>query len=209
MSGAAAQNRFAPPRAEVEDQFEGETVMVDAGRGERFLAALIDGVLPVVIGIGIAVAVAIPAYQRHQQEAVRGIEPPALGSANHLSTTWAWIGGLVLLAYLVYSLVLVFLYGQTFGKRMMGIRVVRLDGTRVAFSRFIFLRWLPTALLGAIPFIGWIVNLVDPLLIFRESSRCLHDDIADTRVVGASASADATLRGDPKYAGSNLRTINF
>jgi uncharacterized RDD family membrane protein YckC len=126
-----------------------------------------------------------------------------------MSITWAWIGGLLLLAYLVYSLVLVFLYGQTFGKRAMGIRVVRVDGSRVAFSRIVFLRWLPTALLGAIPFIGFIVNLVDPLLIFRESSQCLHDDIADTRVVGAAASAHATLRGDPKYAGANLRTINF
>ena len=209
MAGAAAQNRFAPPRAEVEDQHDGDAVMADAGRGERFLAALIDGVVPVVIGIGIAVAIAIPAYQRHQQEQVRGIEPPALGSGNHMSITWAWIGGLLLLAYLVYSLMLVFLYGQTFGKRVMGIRVVRVDGSRAAFSRIVFLRWLPTALLGAIPFIGFIVNLVDPLLIFRESSQCLHDDIADTRVVGAAASAHATLRGDPKYAGANLRTINF
>ena len=209
MSGAAAQNRFAPPRAEVEDQHDGEAAMADAGRGERFLAALIDGVLPMVIGVGIAVAIAIPAYQRHQQELVRGIEPPALGSANHLSSTWVWLGVLVLVAYFIYSLVLVYLYGQTVGKRAMGIRVVRVDGSRVALSRIVFLRWLPTALLGAIPFLGWIVQLVDPLLIFRESSQCLHDDIADTRVVGAAASAHATLRGDPKYAGANLRTISF
>jgi len=105
--------------------------------------------------------------------------------------------------------VLVYLYGQTFGKRAMGIRVVRTDGARVAFSRFIFLRWLPIAMIGSIPFVGWIASLLDPLLIFRESRRCLHDDIAGTRVVTAASSADATLRGDPKYAGANLRTISF
>jgi uncharacterized RDD family membrane protein YckC len=209
MSGAAAQNRFAPPRAEVEDQVDGDAVMVDAGRGARLLATLIDGVLPALLGIGMAVAVAIPAYQRHQQEHVRGIEPPALGSGNHLSTTWAWIAGLLLLAYFVYSLVLVYLYGQTVGKRAMGIRVVRVDGSRVAFSRIVFLRWLPLALVGAIPFVGGIVGLIDPLLIFRESRQCLHDDIANTRVVEAATSAHATLRGDPKYAGANLRTISF
>ena len=40
---------------------------------------------------------------------------------------------------------LVYLYGQTFGKRMMDIRVVRIDGSRVTFARFVFLRWLPLA----------------------------------------------------------------
>ena len=92
---------------------------------------------------------------------------------------------------------------------MMNIRVVRVDGSRVTFARFVFLRWLPLAIVGCIPFVGGLVGLIDPLLIFRESSRCLHDEIADTRVVGAATSVDATLRGDPKYAGANLRTIAF
>ena len=78
----------------------------------------------------------------------------------------------------------------------MDIRVVRVDGSRVSFARFVFLRWLPLAIVGCIPFVGGIVALIDPLLIFRESRRCLHDDIADTQVVTAASSVDATLRGD-------------
>ena len=206
MSGVASQNRFAPPRADVEDQPDAEAGLVEAGRGARFLAVLIDGVLPMIFGILVAVAVAIPFYERYQQEHVPGIEPPALGT-RHMSMIWAWLGGFGLLAYFVYSIALVYLYGQTFGKRMMDIRVVRVDGSRVTFARFVFLRWLPLAIVGCIPFIGGIVGLIDPLLIFRESSRCLHDDIADTRVVTAASSADATLRGDAKYAVANLRTI--
>jgi len=210
MSGAIEQNRFAPPRAEVGDSADAQAWMVDAGRGERFLAALIDGLVPTIALIGILVAVALPAYENYRQQHVPGIEPPPLGSGHHVTTSWAWLGTLALVGYLIYSAALVYLYGQTFGKRAMGIRVVRMDGARVDFSRFIFLRWLPVAVLGCIPLVGWIVTLlVDPLLIFRESRQCLHDEFANTRVVTAASSTEATLRGDPKYAGAHLRTISF
>jgi uncharacterized RDD family membrane protein YckC len=210
MSAVASQNRFAPPRADVEDQYDAEAQMVDASRGARFLAVLIDGLLPAIIGIGIALAVAMPAYRSYRQAHVPGIAPPPLGSTNHMmTTTWAWLGGLALLAFFVYSIVLVHRYGQTFGKRMMGIRVVRTDGSRVTFARFIFLRWLPLFILSLIPIIGYVAGLLDPLLIFRDSRQCLHDSIADTKVVTAASSVDATLAGDAKNASANLRTISF
>ena len=209
MSGAIAQNRFAPPRADVEDQHDEEARMVDAGRGDRFLAALIDGLVPVIAVILVLAAVALPAYENYKQSHVSGIEPPPLGSGHHLSTTWAFLGGLALVGYFVYSIVLVYLYGQTFGKRTMNIRVVRVDGSRVSFARFVFLRWLPLAVVRFVPLVNFIVWLLDPLLIFRDSRRCLHDNIADTRVVTAASSVEATLNGDPKYAGAGLRTIDF
>ena len=209
MSGAVAQNRFAPPLADVEDQAELEASMVDAERGARFLAILIDSLLPVIIGIIIAVSVAMPAYENYKQQHVPGIEPPALGTGHHMTTLWAYAGGCALAVFFIYSAALVYLYGQTFGKRMMGIRVVRTDGSRVTYARFIFLRWLPLAVVGGVPVLGFVASLLDPLLIFRDSRQCLHDNIADTKVVTAASSVDATLRGDPKYAGANLRTISF
>jgi hypothetical protein len=39
--------------------------------------------------------------------------------------------------------------------------------------------------LASIPVIGTIYGLLDVLLIFRASRRCLHDNIADTIVVTA------------------------
>jgi uncharacterized RDD family membrane protein YckC len=209
MSGVAAQNRFAPPRAEVDDHHDVQAKMVDASRGARFLAILIDGLLPAAIGIGIAAAVAIPAYQNYKQAHVPGIEPPPLGSGNHMTMTWAYLAGLALLAFFVYSAVLVHRFGQTVGKRMMGIRVVRTDGSRVGFGRFIFLRWLPLFVVGFIPVIGFVSSLLDPLLIYRDTRQCLHDNIADTKVVTAASSVDATLSGDAKNAVANLRTISF
>jgi uncharacterized RDD family membrane protein YckC len=88
----------------------------------------------------------------------------------------------------------------------MGIRVVRTDGTRVGFGRFIFLRWLPVMLLGMIPLLGYVVSLLDVLLIFRENRLCLHDNFADTKVVTATTSEGATLLGS---SGVQLRTISF
>jgi len=209
MSDGISENRFAPPRADVRDQQDGEAHMVTATRLSRFLAILIDSVAPLVIGVFIGAAVAIPAYERYKQQHVPGIAPPPLGTTHHLTLAWAWLAGLLLLGYFIYSAVLVYLYGLTFGKRMMGIRVVRMDGGRVAFARFIFLRWLPLTLLGLVPLVRYFIGLVDSLLIFRASSRCLHDDIADTQVVTAGSSVDATLNGDAKYAGASLRTIAF
>ena len=209
MSGMAEGNRFAPPRADVQDQHDGDAHMVVATRLSRLLATLIDSAAPFVIGLLIIVAVAIPAYERYQQQHVPGIAPPPLGTTHHATIVWAWVGGLLLLGFFIYSVVLVYLYGQTVGKRLMGIRVVRMDGRRVTFARFIFLRWLPLVLLGLVPLVRYVIGLVDSLLIFRASSRCLHDDIADTQVVTAESSVDATLNGDAKYTGTALRTITF
>ena len=209
MSGAAAQNRFAPPRAEVEDQHDVQVEMVDAPRGIRLVAFLIDSLLPAIVGIGVVVAVAIPAYQSYQQAHVPGIAPPALGTANHMTLTWVYAAGLVLLAFFIYSAMLVYRYGQTFGKRVMGIRVVRTDGSRVAFGRFIFARWLPLAILSALPLLRYVMFLVDSLVIFRNSRQCLHDNFADTKVVTAASSEEATLAGRSGSYGANLRTISF
>ena len=209
MSAGNAENRFAPPRAEVEDQLDGEAQMVTATRASRFLACLIDSVGPLVITVLILAAVALPAYERYKQRHAPGIAPPPLGTTHHMTIAWAWLGGLLLIGYFIWSAVWVYRYGQTVGKRAMGIRVVRMDGSRVAFSRFIFLRWLPLAVLGAVPLVRYVIGLVDSLLIFRASSRCLHDDIAGTQVVTAESSADATLAGDPKYASASLRTFSL
>ena len=73
--------------------------------------------------------------------------------------------------------------GQTIGKKLLGIRVVRTDGSKVSLARWIVLRAGVISLISAIPLVGWIVAIVDPLLIFRDDRRCLHDLIADTRVV--------------------------
>ena len=76
-------------------------------------------------------------------------------------------------------------YGQTIGKRAVGIKVVQTDGRRCELWRFIFLRYMVTAMMDAIPLVGALVSIVDPLMIFGQEQRCLHDLIANTIVVQA------------------------
>jgi uncharacterized RDD family membrane protein YckC len=93
------------------------------------------------------------------------------------------VATLILLGLLIYNLVLLAREGQTLGKRALKIRIVRSDGDRVTLGRLIGLRWLPLAVVGAVPIVGPILGLVNALFIFREDQRCLHDHFADTKVV--------------------------
>ena len=95
------------------------------------------------------------------------------------------VPALGMIALAVYQLVLLYRSGQTVGKKIVGIRIVRPDGGRASFPRLLFLRYLVPGLIGAIPLVGFLFALVDALFIFAEDRRTLHDKIADTIVVNA------------------------
>jgi uncharacterized RDD family membrane protein YckC len=73
--------------------------------------------------------------------------------------------------------------GQTIGKRAVGTKIVRTDGSPVELWRVIALRWLPLFITRWIPFVGSLAGLADALVIFGSEKRCIHDYIADTIVV--------------------------
>jgi uncharacterized RDD family membrane protein YckC len=211
MSEIGIQNPFAPPRALVEDRFEASASQVLATRMSRFLAVLCD-TLP---GIALAVLWLILAVLMTPGILSGGFNP-AIGGFARLGLVIA-AGVVGALGILVWNAVLVYRHGQTIGKRMMGIRVVRTDGSRVAFARYLFLRYLALVVictvLGVIgtvvlhfKHLGSLLQLADYLLIFRASRLCLHDNIADTKVVTAASSHEATLDGN---ASASLRTFTL
>jgi uncharacterized RDD family membrane protein YckC len=71
--------------------------------------------------------------------------------------------------------------GQSIAKKMLGIKVVRSDGSRASLGRIFWLRNVVNGLIGIIPPYG----IVDILFIFSETRQCLHDKLADTVVVKA------------------------
>jgi uncharacterized RDD family membrane protein YckC len=75
--------------------------------------------------------------------------------------------------------------GQSLGKRLLGIRVVRGDGSPASAARIFWLRNVVTCLPAIIPPLGLLYAVVDSAFIFSRSRRCLHDRVADTMVVNA------------------------
>jgi uncharacterized RDD family membrane protein YckC len=165
-----AHDPYAAPTAVVADPVQGEIVLAD--RGVRLVAAIVDGLI--YFALLMAVAVLLPM-------AVEG----GGGGGETIAMVVGAAATLGFIAVAVVNILWLHRYGQTIGKRLLGIRIVRGDGSHCSVLRVIFARWLPVGLLGAIPLLGYIVTLVDPLMIFRSDYRCLHDLIADTLVVKA------------------------
>jgi uncharacterized RDD family membrane protein YckC len=143
-----------------------------AGRGTRLVAALLDGLV-------IAVMVYAPAFAGALilGAAAPGAEGPSSGAV---------VGGLGLgvIGFAVWCAITVKYVkanGQTIGKKLIGIKVVRTDGAPATLGRIFWLRNLVNGLICIVPFYG----LLDLLFIFAESQQCLHDKIADTIVVKA------------------------
>ena len=95
---------------------------------------------------------------------------------------WGAIGLGVFLAIQAYPL---YMTAQTWGKRVLKVRIVELNGAKPPFGRLIALRYLPMQGVGLLPLLGPLLSIVNVLLIFRDDRRCGHDLIAGTKVVKA------------------------
>jgi uncharacterized RDD family membrane protein YckC len=98
------------------------------------------------------------------------------------------LGGFVLmLGVVIFIAVQVWLLttrGQTVGKRLLGIRIVRFgDNANPGFVIAVLLRSVVPGLIGVLPYVGFIFTIVNYCFIFRDDRRCIHDHIAGTKVV--------------------------
>jgi len=92
--------------------------------------------------------------------------------------------GLALLILFVVQTWLLTTRGQSVGKLILRIRIVRYrDGAPPGFVHAVLLRSWVINVIGLVPTIGAIFPFVDIGFIFGPERRCLHDLIADTKVV--------------------------
>ncbi|WP_176216931.1 RDD family protein [Andreprevotia lacus] len=161
-------NPYAASQASMDESTVAGAGQEMAGRGMRWLATIIDTVL--MYG-----GLAIIFYPWLSKEA--SLESDAV-KFGLLSFAWLilWWGGN---CWLIYR------NGQTVGKKICRIRVVREDGSRCSLARYVFMRALPIGVVRWIPYLGGLAAFIDAVMIFRGNYRCAHDDMAGTIVVKA------------------------
>jgi len=94
------------------------------------------------------------------------------------------LGILCALVVLVIQIVMLCQRGQTIGKRMMGIRIVKMDtGENGGGLTNVVLRGIVPGVIGAVPYVGPVFSIVNICFIFAADRRCVHDHIAGTVVV--------------------------
>jgi uncharacterized RDD family membrane protein YckC len=164
-------NPYAPPRAIVEDIADSGAPVIEAERGTRLGAAILDGII--MFGM-VYVPFLIAVFGQGFEENTEFQMTPVTMIGGVLTVigfvAWCWL-----------NILYVSRNGQSIAKKILGIKVVRSDGSPASLGRIFWLRNIVNGLLGVIPLYG----LIDVLFIFSESRQCLHDKIADTIVVVA------------------------
>ncbi len=146
-----------------------------ASRGRRFAGSLLDGLFQVLLILPLFFVVGV-------------FDDQLLLSETPLAvfTLLAGIGSYLLLnGYLLYH------HGQTLAKRLLDMRIVYTNNEPAEFHRLFLLRVLPVWVASAIPVVGSFLSLVDALFIFGAERRCLHDQLAGTKVVRVTAAEPA------------------
>lgn len=148
-----------------------------ASRWKRFAGNLIDGFL---------VAIAVLPFYVGLILAYSSIDPQYLDRPETImSTVIETAVFLVLFAALFIAIngYLLANRGQTVGKLLLKMKIVSDDGRLVPLSSLLLKRYVWVWVMQMLPFVGSIGNIINAIAIFRENKKCIHDDIAKTKVI--------------------------
>jgi len=136
-----------------------------ASRMKRLFARLLDGVFGLVSAL------------------VPGFVLTFLSEGNFDPESFL-LGAVVgIICFVIYQWYLLATTAQTIGKKYLKIKIVNKNGEQAGFFVNVVLREWVMGLIGIIPAIGGIIQIVNILFIFRDDRKCIHDLIAGTVVV--------------------------
>jgi uncharacterized RDD family membrane protein YckC len=139
-----------------------------AGFWIRFAAMFVDGLVLMAI-IFLILKILVP-------EGILSGEGALADKAETLTRALGSVGVLFNLIPLLYLVGFVGWRGQTPGKMLLGLKIIRVDGEEVGYVRA-FVRWIGLAISSLTFTIGYIIAA------FTKHKRALHDYIAGTRVI--------------------------
>lgn len=105
---------------------------------------------------------------------------------THPLMSWGFQFKLALGEFALFALIqgaLLQRYGQTIGKRLLGLAIVTLDGQKPELTTLLVNRYMSQMAMGVVPSLGMWLRVIDICMIFRDDKRCLHDHLAGTRVI--------------------------
>ena len=165
-------NPYRSPDAAVAEMSSGDEL---AGRGARLGAAIIDIIILIIVMLPIMY---LGGYFAMVTDAMQTGKQPGVGTG----LMWSAVS---LVAFAVIQFFPLNASGQTWGKKMLNIKIVDLQNRKPDMTRLMGIRYLLFYVVGSIPIVGGLIYLVDVLFIFRNDRRCVHDLVAGTKVVHA------------------------
>ncbi len=168
-------NPYAPPQSNIVPAGNPDEVQRLASPWQRLGASLLDTLIVMVVFLPIMWLSGY--FTRTMERAGKG------GSWDPEQLLWAVIGFAIMLALNWSHLG----RGQTIGKGIVKLRIVRKNGAPAERSHIILKRILPLQLIAQVPLLGALICFIDSLCIFRSQHNTLHDDIADTKVIDESS----------------------
>ncbi|WP_045737578.1 RDD family protein [Xanthomonas sp. MUS 060] len=171
--------------------------VVQAGFWKRVAAHLIDGALVSTVANGIQFVIMLAFFGAHGFR-----NPPNPSTATGIT--------MLLAIYLLQLTILALYYGlchsstkqATLGKMVIGIKVVRGDGSRISFARAIG-RYFGFMLSGMTIGLGFL------MAAFTERKQALHDMLCDTLVVDKWAYTDHPERQQRKLGTATVVTLTL
>jgi len=160
------ENLYAAPQANLEKPNRNEIAL--AGRWTRFWAALLDGFIMLAVAVPILYLLGV--YDQIESQTLQ---------ASDIT-----ISALALVFYAVLNGYLLATSGQTIAKKLLSIQVVDYNTNQLLpFWKVFGVRYMPMYIISQLPAVGQIIALIDSLFIFSKDNRCLHDLLANTKVI--------------------------
>jgi len=147
--------------------------------GKRLLARLVDGLIvgiPIAVIYGVLIASAISSATVDPET---GVASPGSGFTAGVFLAYP----LILLIIVGYEVGMTATRGGTFGKSLLGLKVVREADGQIPGWGPAFLRWLIPAVGGLVCGIGQIVVYLSPFFDNTGRNQGWHDKVAKTLVV--------------------------
>ncbi|MDP4175719.1 MAG: RDD family protein [Bacteroidota bacterium] len=143
-----------------------------ASRTDRLAAVIVDSVVVLITAFILLLIIIFSGFENFYNSCFTG-------SFILKVISYTFTGSVI---YLPLNGYLLYKYGQTIGKRFMGIKIVDMNNKVPSLYRSYFLRSFLISLFAIIPILNFAIML-DDLFIFTKRQRCIHDYLAGTKVV--------------------------